>query len=180
MASPEQLAANRLNALRASGPKTEQGKRRSAINATRHGLTVPLSLSPWGGHMPELQALLQDDGFPAHQAQALAQCVLNYERNLQHQRNRYLASLGHATPSPNPVEAGCEERELADDFTAIMPARGSGLAGVSRSAMKSLIKHMTKVADQKQRSAEAELRNADRHLRHAANQLFKQCRSLGR
>ncbi len=36
--SPARLAANRLNALRSTGPRTEQGKASSSGNATRHGL----------------------------------------------------------------------------------------------------------------------------------------------
>lgn len=37
--SPAQVAANRANALLSTGPKTEQGKYRSRLNATTHGLT---------------------------------------------------------------------------------------------------------------------------------------------
>ena len=36
--SPERLAANRQNALRSTGPRTDAGKARSRGNATRHGL----------------------------------------------------------------------------------------------------------------------------------------------
>jgi hypothetical protein len=40
MTSVKQLAANRRNALKSTGPKTEEGKNRSRRNAVRHGLTA--------------------------------------------------------------------------------------------------------------------------------------------
>src|SRR6202163_3447717 len=40
MTSFRQLEANRRNAVRSTGPKTEQGKRQSRRNAVRHGLTA--------------------------------------------------------------------------------------------------------------------------------------------
>ena len=40
MSSFRQIAANRLNARKSTGPATEDGKRRSRCNAVRHGLTA--------------------------------------------------------------------------------------------------------------------------------------------
>lgn len=40
MATERQIAANRANALRSTGPKSENGKARSSLNAVTHGLTA--------------------------------------------------------------------------------------------------------------------------------------------
>jgi len=40
MISLQRLEANRRNALRSTGPRTEDGKQRSRVNALRHGLTA--------------------------------------------------------------------------------------------------------------------------------------------
>jgi hypothetical protein len=42
MASERQIAANRANAKRSTGPKTLAGKIKSRRNALRHGLSLPL------------------------------------------------------------------------------------------------------------------------------------------
>ena len=38
MATEKQIAANRLNALKSTGPRTPQGKLVSSLNNTRHGM----------------------------------------------------------------------------------------------------------------------------------------------
>ncbi len=46
MATEKQIAANRNNAQKSTGPKTAEGKTKSSGNALKHGLTSPYALLP--------------------------------------------------------------------------------------------------------------------------------------
>ncbi|MBN8971317.1 MAG: hypothetical protein J0H51_04780 [Rhizobiales bacterium] len=46
MATAKQIAANRANAKRSTGPKTAAGKARSRRNAFKHGFSVDLEMTP--------------------------------------------------------------------------------------------------------------------------------------
>ena len=46
MASDKQIAANRANAKKSTGPRTAAGRAKSSRNAYRHGLSVPLPPDP--------------------------------------------------------------------------------------------------------------------------------------
>jgi hypothetical protein len=46
VATEKQIAANRANAQKSTGPKTLAGKLKSSRNAYRHGLSSPLRLDP--------------------------------------------------------------------------------------------------------------------------------------
>jgi hypothetical protein len=59
MATEKQIAANRANAKRSTGPKTAAGRARSSRNAYRHGLSLELPLNdPARPHDAMMQALL--------------------------------------------------------------------------------------------------------------------------
>ena len=59
MSTPAQITANRLNALKSTGPRTDEGKARSARNAFKSGLDSQSPVIP--GESPEAFAQLQDE-----------------------------------------------------------------------------------------------------------------------
>ena len=66
MASEKQISANRRNAQKSTGPKTEVGKLRSRQNSYRHGLTAQtvISLVENGDEYADLEALIIADYEP--------------------------------------------------------------------------------------------------------------------
>lgn len=65
MISPRQIAANRANAQKSSGPKTAAGKARSSRNSLKHGLLSRELVLPWEDEREYrrlLKALLDEHG----------------------------------------------------------------------------------------------------------------------
>jgi hypothetical protein len=63
MISDKQLEANRANALLSTGPKTEEGRKRSSMNALRHGITgqvTTMTDEDRAAHDKLSQALIKD------------------------------------------------------------------------------------------------------------------------
>jgi hypothetical protein len=58
--SGKQLAANRANAARSTGPRTAEGKARAALNARKHGLAAPTFTASSVEDGAELEALIAD------------------------------------------------------------------------------------------------------------------------
>ena len=87
MTSDRQQRANRANAKSSTGPKTAAGKARSAQNAFRHGLNVPVRSDPLLA--PEIEATAlrisgpyaDDETMEGARRIAEAQCDLNRVRN---------------------------------------------------------------------------------------------------
>jgi hypothetical protein len=80
--SLKKRAANRRNAQKSTGPKTELGRHISAQNATRHGLSVPLPQYLINLIVEELAELIMRDGVEQLTAYDLAEMIVEYERNL--------------------------------------------------------------------------------------------------
>src|SRR5579864_5355464 len=67
MSSEKQIAANRLNAQKSTGPKTPEGRAAVRLNGIKHGLTAETLVLP-GESQADFQALL--DSYQAEHAPA--------------------------------------------------------------------------------------------------------------
>jgi hypothetical protein len=84
MASERQIAANRRNACRSTGPRTGAGRKRASCNAYRHGLS--LSITSGAAVARQLDQLVRkivgntEDAILLEHARALAQAELDLAR----------------------------------------------------------------------------------------------------
>ena len=93
MTSPKQRAANRANALKSTGPKSELGRRRAAVNATQHGLSLPIDTRIFKKEIAAVTRLIRDECESDDQATELAKRIIDFERN-----EAYLMKLGDESP----------------------------------------------------------------------------------
>ena len=105
MATDKQVAANRANARKSTGPRTEAGRRRAAQNALRHGLSIPLERDPAVRertlHLAD--SILREHGNAAsEQALELAAAQLDLER-IGHVRSHAMLRLKLDVPSPEQI-----------------------------------------------------------------------------
>jgi hypothetical protein len=84
MASERQIAANRRNARKSTGPRSGAGKKRASHNAYRHGLT--LSVASTAAFAKQLDKLVREiagdteDAIMLERARAIAQAELDLAR----------------------------------------------------------------------------------------------------
>jgi hypothetical protein len=90
MTTQRQVAANRLNSQKSTGPQSVVGKSRAAQNARRHGLSVPFWIDPkLAAEIEGLALEIAGDDAPATiqvlaRAIAKAQIDLNRVRQARH------------------------------------------------------------------------------------------------
>ncbi len=126
MTSLRQIEANRHNALKSTGPKTEYGKQRSRRNALRHGFTAETVIEPLEN--PEEYRALED----AIVSEYLPQTPV--EQELVHR----LASLFWRLRRATSIETGLlrMQSEIVHAFRssrqkAVEPSAGEGAAWIA-------------------------------------------------
>lgn len=190
MASETQIIANRANAKRSSGPKTQQGKRASAVNALRHGLSKPLVADE---HVQSIQAiakLIERECAGQWVAQDLAIKILEYERNEDQQRRQLAAMIKppkSALEGDALIEATRKEMpefDMLQDHIDEAKFFGAGMTKrelvkvekLQQKMQKLVLNRNAKLRDRDER----ELRNSLRYFKRSANQLVKAVRSAAR
>ena len=187
MTSLKQRAANRNNARKSTGPRSEAGKQQSSVNSVKHSLTRPIDALPWGQHLQPLMDLLIRDGLEADKAGDLARKILDYERNVDYQRTRFLdfkagVPLQYETPpsvhADLAIATRLDQSKKEKGKSKSKPASSNRPKPIFDEKLDvEIAKFFRQIAyrDLKVEHDKAlrVLRNADRHLRRSANQLFK-------
>ncbi len=87
MTSDQKVAANRRNAERSTGPRSQVGKSRSSRNALKHGLAIPLRNDPKAAEeIRELAATIAGEARTDETVLAYAGTVAEAELDLFHIR----------------------------------------------------------------------------------------------
>jgi len=184
--SPRKRAANRRNALKSKGPTTEAGRRTSARNASRHGLSVPLAPAINDPLQQELAQLIELDGIAADVASDLAQKIIDYERNLSFLRQVFIhemvVELG--VGEKKNIDARSWQEHLESELAVLQASVLKGMPSKVKK-MSRVITKLSKVATQiarlkakKQKREAVKALNSQRYFKRASNQLIKALRRL--
>jgi hypothetical protein len=93
MATAKQVAANRANAARSTGPRTPAGRAKSSRNAFRHGLSLPRDLT-MATEIDRLAQAIAGENSSVQQLMAASELV-----TAQHELMRIRALRFAATPA---------------------------------------------------------------------------------
>ena len=81
MVSAKQRAANRVNSLKSTGPRSEEGKFRAKLNSSKHGLSLPVDERVFADQIKTIAQLIREDCDSDAQAAELAKRIIDFERN---------------------------------------------------------------------------------------------------
>ena len=124
---------NRTNAQHSTGPKTESGKKRSSLNALRHGLTGQIVVMPaedlaaYQLHVKSFTDEYHPEGATeAHLVQALADTSWRLNRVAAQETNLLSLGLAHPTAidAPRPIQD-------AMSIAAALESQSKALANLS-------------------------------------------------
>ena len=140
MTSAAQIAANRRNARRATGPRSPAGKARAARNALRHGLTARVvEGTPAAARVAELTAAILQDYPSCDTSRALTREVAEAQRTLELVRLHRLSVTEAAGGNSDTYREPLNARDI-NKMCAVMDAHDKGRLRGGRGLERLLIK----------------------------------------
>ena len=188
MTSDRRVAANRRNAQRSTGPKSESGKRVSALNAIRHGLTSSANVFSHTPEFSELQALIQEEINDPSASRLIAEKILDYERAESYNLKLAQREAAGVEDSNHQAAAAAFKAEnslegflgegAAKDFLELLVTEGD-LDGLKIHARIMLLIEKNAIRRERHlaKSARLESISLRRHYKRANNQLIKAIKS---
>ena len=184
--SDQKRQANRLNALRSTGPKSPAGKNRASKNAQMHGLSVIAQMGISDPLLTQLTGMIAEEGVNAFWAQEIANRIVSYERNQAYQRMLFL-QLQHPNRTESTVHAGMRnsfgtELDLMADVLdeqryLVGRIKKSDLNFVINTQHKMLKLTLRQLKRQETEHAK-QVRSSVRYLKRSSNQLIKSLKGL--
>jgi len=192
--SPRQRAANRANALKSTGPRSAQGKFRAKLNATKHGLSLPVDEGVFADQIREISALVRDDCDTEQQANELAKRIIDFERNeafLQdfneealHDEIRAWAKDPHRIALAQLAQASRNKQPVPTTFTLRQKDHPVRLKGKERTEEIKFIEGFLSIVGTamvgRVRAGKESQASALRYRRRAINQLVKGIRAVAK
>ncbi len=188
MTSPRQRAANKANALKSTGPRSDQGKVRSRVNATKHALSLPVDETVFSDEIKSVAALIRGDCDSDFQAQELAKRIIDYERN-----EAFLISQRDVDPNAEIMAWAMDPHRFAlfglvqqhenkERVPVTFTTSNKKPKGKERTDEKKFIEDFLKLQDKvllgKAKTEQAKLTNSLRYQKRAINQLVKGVRAV--
>jgi len=170
--------ANRINALRSTGPRSVAGKRVAAANARLHGLSVPIDANVYARQIDSIVSLLASEWLPVDQAKDLALRILDYERNLQQERESFAQNFLGVAAEPT-VDEDAQRLELYDQYFSLPEfASERGLDAEERAEQRAFRVFARFVQRGLRRQAKDNALSAIRYQKRSSNQLIKALKAV--
>ena len=190
MTSPRQRAANKSNALKSTGPKSDAGKRRASVNATKHALSLPIDERAFEAELKEVVALIRNDCDSDSQATELARRIIDYERNEAFLINQSAVDVnaeikGWAMdPHRFALNGLVQQHQNKERVPVTFTTSNKRPKGKERTEEIKFIEDFLKLQDKailgRAREQQIKLTNSQRYQKRAINQLVKGVRAVAR
>jgi hypothetical protein len=192
--SPKQRAASRANSLRSTGPRSERGKSQVKLNATKHGLSLPVDERVFADLIQEISTLIRDDCKSDSQAYELAKRIIDFERNeiflLDYDEKKVNDQIKEWAFDPYRIvliqiaQAHRNKQAVATTFTLPQKSQPVKLKGKERTDEIKFIEAFLRIQDKavlgKVMLAKNNHTSSERYQKRAFNQLIKGIRVVAR